>query len=203
MTFSPPPTAKGVRQTDAILAAAIRCLARDGYSASSISKIAADAGVQKRMVLYYFGSREVLFDAVVQRIGDQLLVQLEEALEGLEDPVDIVSVSFDQVWGRITSDRALLAAYFGLVAESVTDPHLRKSVGYINEGYRRLIRRLAADMSTRGRRLAIDEQALTVLIVAGIQGLALEFLERGDTPALRSAIEVFQAWLSSVARPAS
>jgi AcrR family transcriptional regulator len=190
-----------MRQTDAILAAAVRCLARDGYSASSISKIAAEAGVQKRMVLYYFGSREVLFDAVVQRIGDQLLAQLEEALEGLEDPVDIVSVGFDQIWGHITSDRALLAAYFGLVTESVTDPHLRKSVGYINEGYRRLIRKLAADMATRGRRLAIDEQALTVLIVAGIQGLTLEFLERGDTPALRSAIEVFQAWLGSVARP--
>lgn len=192
-----------MRQTDAILAAAVRCLARDGYSASSISKIAAEAGVQKRMVLYYFGSREVLFDAVVQRIGDQLLAQLEEALEGLEDPVDIVSVGFDQIWGHITSDRALLAAYFGLVTESVTDPHLRKSVGYINEGYRRLIRRLAADMASRGRRLAIDEQALTVLIVAGIQGLTLEFLERGDTPALRSAIEVFQAWLGSVSRPAS
>lgn len=203
MAFSPPPTAKGARQSEAILAAAIRCLARDGYSASSISRIAAEAGVQKRMVLYYFGSREVLVDAVVQRIGDQLLAQLEEALEGLEDPVDIVSVGFEQIWGRITSDRALLTAYFGLVAESVTDQHLRRSVGYINDGYRRLIHKLAADMGTRGRRLAIDERALTVLIVAGIQGLTLEFLERGDTPALRAAIDVFQAWLGSVARPAS
>jgi hypothetical protein len=111
----------------------------------------------------------------------------------------MVSVGFDQIWERMTSDRALLAAYFGLVAESVTNPHLRKSVGYINEGYRRLIHRLSTELASRGRRLTIDEQALTVLIIAGIQGLTLEYLERGDTPALRSAIAVFQGWLGSVA----
>ncbi|MBI5104087.1 MAG: TetR/AcrR family transcriptional regulator [Solirubrobacterales bacterium] len=199
MAFSPPPTAKGARQSEAIIDAAVRCLATDGYSASSIGRIAEQAGVHKRMVLYYFASREELFDVVVQRIGDQLLGQLEAALLGLEEPADIVSVGFDQIWERMTSDRALLAAYFGLVAESVTNRHLRKSVGYINDGYRRLIHRLSAELASRGRRLTIDEQALTVLIIAGIQGLTLEYLERGDTPALRSAIDVFQGWLGSVA----
>lgn len=200
MSFSPPPTAKGVRQSEAVIDAAVRCLARDGYSASSIGRIAEEAGVQKRMVLYYFESREKLFDVVVRRIGDQMLAQLEEALEGLREPADIISAGFDQLWDRLTGDRALLAAYFGLVAESVTDSHLRKSVGHINEGYRRLIHKLSQDLQAQGRRLAIDEQALTVLIIAGIQGLTLEYLERGDSAALRAAIDVFQGWLSSVAQ---
>ena len=179
----------------------MRCLARDGYTSSSISRIAEEAGVQKRMVLYYFERREQLFDVVVRRIGDQLLSRLDEALAGLQEPADIVSAGFDELWERLTSDRALLAAYFGLVAESVTDPHLRRSVGYINEGYRALIHRLSDDLRSHGRRLTIDEEALTVLIIAGIQGLTLEYLERGDTPALRSAIAVFQGWLATVAQP--
>ena len=44
MSFSPPPTTKGVQQSEIIVAAAVRCLARDGYSASSIARIADEAG---------------------------------------------------------------------------------------------------------------------------------------------------------------
>jgi len=202
VAFSAPPTAKGARQSEAILNGAIRCLAQDGYSASSIARIAQEAGVQKRMVLYYFGSREQLLDVVVRRIGDQLLGQLGDALEGVDEPSEIVLVGFEALWTRLTQDRALLAAYFGLVAESVSDPRLRESVGYINEGYRELISRLSHELAERGYRLTIDLESLTVLIIAGIQGLTLEFLERGDSPALKRAIRVFQGWLSGVAQPA-
>lgn len=80
MSFSPPPTTKGVQQSEIIVAAAVRCLARDGYSASSIARIADEAGVQKRMVLYYFKSREQLFDVVIRRIGDRLIGQVEARL---------------------------------------------------------------------------------------------------------------------------
>jgi AcrR family transcriptional regulator len=200
VAFSSPATAKGVRQADAIIAAAIRCLGRDGYSASSIGRIAGEAGVQKRMVLYYFESREQLFDAVVRRIGDQLLAQVEGALAGLEDPAELVAAGFDELWGRLTNDRALLSAYYGLVAESVTDPSLRDSVGEIGEGYRRLIRRLAREVQGGGR-VALDEPVLTVLMIAGIRGLMLEYLEHGDTPELQDAIGVFQGWLSGAASP--
>lgn len=197
--ISTPPTPKGARQAEAIVQGALRCLARDGYSATSVSRIAEEAGVQKRMVLYYFETREQLFDVVVRRIGDQMLAQVEEAIEGLDDPADVVSAGFDRIWARVTGDRALLVAYFGLVAESVTDPHLRRTVGYMNEGYRQLIHRLIEDARGRGRDLVMDEESLTVLVIAAIQGLTLDFLERGETPALRKAIAAFQAWLAAVA----
>ncbi len=43
-----------------MLEAAIRCLGEDGYAATSLQRVADAAGVQKRMVLYYFESREHL-----------------------------------------------------------------------------------------------------------------------------------------------
>jgi TetR/AcrR family transcriptional regulator, transcriptional repressor of bet genes len=102
--------------------------AHDGYAAAWLQRIADEAGVQKRMVRYDFDSREQLFDRVVRRVGDRLLAQVEEAIEGLEDPADIVSVGFDRLWAGITTDRAPLVAYFGLAAESVTDPRLRTTI---------------------------------------------------------------------------
>ncbi len=60
-----------------------------------------------------------------------------------------------------------------------------------------------ANARARGRELAMDQESLTVLIIAGIQGLTLEYLERGETPSLRKAIEDFQRWLTVVSRPAA
>ncbi len=196
MSFSPPPTTKGVQQSEIIVAAAVRCLARDGYSASSIARIADEAGVQKRMVLYYFKSREQLFDVVIRRIGDRLIGQVEARLDDLEASADVAVTGLDQLWEAVTHDRALLTAYFGLVAESVTDPQLQPSMDDAGEGFRRLIRRLVGALQGGGSRVAIDEQVLTVAMVAAMQGFTLEYLQHGDTPALRSAIALFQGWLT-------
>lgn len=196
MSFSPPPTTKGVQQSEIIVAAAVRCLARDGYSASSIARIADEAGVQKRMVLYYFKSREQLFDVVIRRIGDRLIWQVEARLDDLEASADVAVTGLDQLWEAVTHDRALLTAYFGLVAESVTDPQLQRSMDDAGEGFRRLIRRLVGALQGGGSRVAIDEQVLTVAMVAAMQGFTLEYLQHGDTPALRSAIALFQGWLT-------
>lgn len=196
MSFSPPPTTKGVQQSEIIVAAAVRCLARDGYSASSIARIADEAGVQKRMVLYYFKSREQLFDVVIRRIGDRLIGQVEARLDDLEASADVAVTGLDQLWEAVTHDRALLTAYFGLVAESVTDPQLQRSMDDAGEGFRRLIHRLVGALQGGGSRVAIDEQVLTVAMVAAMQGFTLEYLQHGDTPALRSAIALFQGWLT-------
>lgn len=195
------PTARGERQEEAILEATLRCLGRDGYSATSLKRIADEAGIDKRMVIYYFGGREALLERAVTKLGDRLLSQVAEAVAGLEEPTDVVAAGFDRLWTAITGDRALLVAYFGLAAESVTDPRLQATTSHINEGFRSLIARLVSDARGRGRRLRMDEESLTVLIVAGIHGLTLEYIQRGNTPALSRAIEDFQHWLGSVSSP--
>ena len=191
-------TRKGERAAESIIEATVRCLARDGYAATSVQRIADEAGVQKRMVHYYFGSREQLFDAVVRRVGDALLEQVAAAVRDLEEPPDIVAVGFDRFWTGVTSDRALLTAYFGLVAESVTDPRLRGTIAYVSDGYRDLIGLLAGRARQQGRELRMDEETLVVLVIAGINGLTLEWLTHGDTQQLASAIAAFQQWLASV-----
>lgn len=201
MAYAEPATPKGARQAEAIIEATLRCLGRDGYAATSLQRIADEAGVQKRMVTYYFGSREALFDQAIRRLGDRLLAQVEDAVAGLEDPADIVAAGFDRLWTGLTDDRALLVAYFGLIAESVTDERLRETTSYISDGYRQLIERLILDAKQRGRKVLIDEESLKVLILVGIRGLVVEYLERGHTPALNRAIRDFQQWLALVSQP--
>lgn len=198
MRVGQPLSAKGERHAQLIVDAALRCLARDGYAATSLQRVADEAGLGKRAVIYYYGSREGLFDHVVRQLGDRLMEQLAEAVEGLEEPSDIVSLGFARFWTAVTTDRALLVAWFGLVAESITNPALHGAAVYVTDRFRALVSGLVDDALARGRVLHMRRESLEVLILTAARGLILEFLERGETPELKAAIEDVQTWLTTV-----
>lgn len=196
-----PLSRKGERHSQRIVDATLRCLARDGYAATSLQRVADEAGLGKRAVIYYFGTREGLFDHVVRQLGDRLLEQLEDAVAGFEEPADIISRGFAELWAAITSDRALLIAWFGLVGESITNPALQGAATYITDRIRLLVASLIDDALARGRVLHIERASLEVQILASVRGLILEYLERGDTPGLRQAIADVQAWGVAASSP--
>jgi AcrR family transcriptional regulator len=191
-------TRKGEQRATAILDAALRCLARDGFAATSLQRVADEAGVGKRAVIYYYDTREGLFAHVVQHVGGRFIGGLEDAVRGLEDPADIIDRSFETLWAAITTDRALLVAWFGLQAESITNPAFRGAAGYINTRFRDLVSGLIDGLLVRGRTLHLDRTTLEVLILANVQGLILMYLDSGDTPELHNAIATVQRFLANV-----
>jgi len=166
-----------------------------------MQRVADEAGVGKRAVIYYFKTREGLLNAVVRQVGDLMLDRLDQAVSELDEPADIVERGFDVVWEAVTTDRALLVAWFGLNAEAVTNRDLRAAANYIGDRLEGIATRLIDGQVARGRILRVEPAALSVLIVANVQGLAAYFLQYGDGTALRSAIQEFQTFLSTVATP--
>src|SRR5919199_873681 len=65
-----------------MLEAADRVFARRGYAAASMDEIAAEVGVTKPMLYAYFGSKEGLYLASVQRAGEMLAERLRDSAEG-------------------------------------------------------------------------------------------------------------------------
>ncbi len=63
-----------------ILDAALASFADRGYEATSLDAVAAGLGVRKQTILYHFGSKEALLDAVVDRSSAELSDALERAL---------------------------------------------------------------------------------------------------------------------------
>jgi AcrR family transcriptional regulator len=68
-----------------ILGVAGQTFARDGYHAASMAEIADLADVSKPMVYAYFGSKEELYVAYINRMGRELLDRLMRAI-GEDDP---------------------------------------------------------------------------------------------------------------------
>jgi AcrR family transcriptional regulator len=199
---SPPPTRKGLRQSDAILDAALRSVAHHGYAATSVGRVAKEAGVTKRMVLYYFATRTHLIDLMVRRIGERLVAQVREAIEQQDDPVAALGAGVSGLWDGFTSDRVLIAAYFGVVSEAALDERLRPAATAVIDDFKALVPAWLDRVPGTRERLLVDEETLSVLVVAGVRGLLLEFLERGDGPSLQRAIAAFQRGLAAMLAPA-
>ena len=73
----------GVSTEDRILAVAERVFAGHGYVAASLREIAAGADVTQALIIYYFGSKQGLFETLFKRRGLEISRQRQEALDAL------------------------------------------------------------------------------------------------------------------------
>lgn len=185
-------TAKGTRQAEAILQAAIRCLGEEGYSGTSLQRVADAAGVQKRMVLYYHGSREALMANALHRLGHAFLDDLERRTADAHDPATLTDVVIDLMLEQV-EDRGLLAAYFGLVAESATDDVLREALEELQERAVALAHRVLDDLEAHGRELSLERDLLILAATTMAHGIALELLQHGRTPEFERALAFARA----------
>jgi len=85
-----------------ILVEAMTAFGTRGYEATSLDDLARGLGIRKQTILYWFPSKDVLLEAVVDRCADEVTARLVRGLEGAEDG-----------FGRV---EALVRAMFRLAA---------------------------------------------------------------------------------------
>ena len=181
-----------------ILEAAIEVLKADGYAGLTLAKVAARAGESKPLVAYHFGSKQGLVGAagrqIAEEITDEVLAAIGDA-DTVEAVVRGVAAGVEQVLDR---DERIARLYFDLAAVSVVEPEVRRTIAEVNEQWREVVTRLlteAGDGLPRAR-----ARVLTIMVIAGMQGMTLERIERGATPERRRALELFvQSALSAAA----
>jgi AcrR family transcriptional regulator len=71
------------RTDERILEAALSLFASRGYEATSLDAIAADLGITKQTILYWFPSKEALLGAVVERSAAELAEAIEASVAGV------------------------------------------------------------------------------------------------------------------------
>jgi AcrR family transcriptional regulator len=158
-----------------IISAASTVMGRQGYNATSMKDIAAEAGVAQGLIHYYFGSKEELLVAVVRDLNDAMLTDVRSAMaEAAGDPLTqmwtCVSVIRDRYAARSESCRLFL----DLITLSFSNDKLRAEVADL---YRDLtveatamVHRLGQDMPTP---LPIPEEDYAAILLATIDGAML------------------------------
>jgi len=94
------------------LAAAHELFAERGYAAVTMDEIAASVGVTKPLLYNYFGNKERLYIACMERAGDSLIATVGEAIGGSANPGDALRAGVRAFFGFLDTDRAAWAVLF-------------------------------------------------------------------------------------------
>ena len=172
-----------------ILEAAIEVLKADGYAGLTIAKGAARAGESKPLVTYHYGSKQGLVQAAGRTIAEMITDEVLAAVDGAETVGSVIRGVATGVERVLDRDERVARLYFDLAAVSVVDPEIRGTIAEVNEQWRVVLMRLLNEASD-GLPPA-GARVLTVMVIAGMQGLTLERIERGATPEWRRARELF------------
>jgi AcrR family transcriptional regulator len=172
-----------------VLAAGLEVLKADGYAGLTTAKVAARSGENKALIGYHFGSKQGLVAAVGREVAESITAEVIGELGGPKTVADVVQGVLDGIWRVLDRDERLARLYFDLAAVSVVEPDVREVMREMKQLWRRVTGELLTG-ATDGPP-DTEAEAATVFVIAGIEGLALERLERGETPALREARALF------------
>jgi len=184
-----------------VLEAGFEVLKEEGFAGLTTAKVAARSGQNKALISYHFGSKQGLVAAVGREVRDSITA---EVLGGMGEPTtveEVVRGLLDGLWRVIDEDPRLTRLYFDLSAVSVVERDVRTVMREMKTGWQEVTAQMLLSAGDGPSSPAAAEAGI-VLVMAGVEGLALERLERGETAALRRACELFVGSASAAIRGA-
>jgi AcrR family transcriptional regulator len=173
-------------QTTAVLVTAARkAFAKDGYAASAMDAICADAGVTRGALYHHFGGKEGLLEAVVYQIDAEISVRLDAEEKRHSDPWDGFRACC-RLWLEQALDPEIQRICLR-DAPSVLGQKLREldEISAIAE-----LREALAMLMASGRIRRTDPEALARMVNGALVDAALWVAAVGDEPAaLRAALD--------------
>ncbi|MEQ8412140.1 MAG: TetR/AcrR family transcriptional regulator [Erythrobacter sp.] len=106
-----------------ILDAGVAVLARDGYKKLSTTAVAKQADITRAAMLYHFGSRSELIEAIIRHVTRRRIDMYTEAMEDLPHDDGFLERAVDIAWEQLQTPE--FEAYTELSLASRTDPELR------------------------------------------------------------------------------
>lgn len=172
---SPPTTRSRLPRADRMeqtLLVAHDLFAEHGYAEVTMDAVAAAVGVTKPLLYNYFGNKERLYIACMERSGQALFEKIEESVARARNPADALNLGLRAFFEFLDSDRAAWAVLF-----SETSAHVASVAERVADYRGRIASLVAASLlarlPARHRAAAQTEvQALSEALLAAAEGLA-------------------------------
>lgn len=161
-----------------ILRAALRLIAKQGYSRTTLAEIGAAAGYSRGLVGHRFGSKEGLLRRLVERVGGRFVAdQLSPALDGRVG-LEALEVMADTYLDELVVREERLHALYVLMGEALGPvPEIRPVFAQFNASFRDIARTaIEAGVATGELRGGIDAAAEAVLFVGMLRGAAMQWV---------------------------
>ncbi len=174
---------------DTFLDAAERLLVEVGYAGITTRRVAVEAGANKGLVHYYFGSMENLLVRVLERFTERLIVR-QRRLYAADAP-------FIEKWRQamryLDEDREYQKVWYELQALAWNRPELRQRVARVDEEWRAVLAE-AFEQARREHPIDMPVDAFVSLVATFNEGMILERLSGIDT-GHRELLDWIDEWL--------
>ena len=179
-----------------VLEAGFEVLKAEGYAGLTTAKVAARSGQNKALIAYHFGSKQGLVAAVSREVAESITDEVLGGLGPARTVRTVVKGVLEGLWRVMDRDERIARLYFDLAAVSVVEPDVRAVMRDMKATWRGVLTELLTQAGD-GPRSSSEAEGAAVLVMAGIEGLALERLDRGETQALKRARELFVSSLTA------
>jgi len=150
----------------AILDAAVRVFARQGYEASPVGDVAKEAGVAYGLVYHYFGSKEAVLEAVFREQWGRLLAAVavaEDTGKSAPEQLGLVVKIVLRTW-RDDPDLVRL-----LVREITRSPHIQDELDEIGQAFASLERIIRRGQDEGSFRAEVDARLAAWMLYGALE----------------------------------
>ncbi len=164
-----------------ILDAALKTFVKNGYSATRVSDIAAQAGVAEGTLYNYFGSKEEMLLALFDEKWGGMIDELRIKVRRLPDPNDKLKVMFSTVIKLFKKDRELAEIFLVDVKQSsmfLNNYTVNRVMDFID-----MIEDILKDGQAQGLyRRDLDTKVAKMVIFGAAQGILLGWVLNETAP---------------------
>lgn len=196
--------AEGLRRADT-LEAAFEVFAERGYDGAPMSEIASRAEVSLASLYALFGSKDVLYQAVIEHAAECMRAAVVARVEALSGPASQLLGVIDALLECFEEDRRLLRIYAS--ATGGLPWRVRRGMGeralYIYQAFVDWVATLARVACGAGVLRGPDPDEFAIALVGAVSAAAADRIERRSDPPLSDAApalrRIFSACLSTAA----
>ena len=196
------------RRREQLIKATINCVAKRGFSATTMADITKEAGLSLGIVNLHFKSKDKLLLETLKYIAEEYRRHWEKTLEKAgAAPADKLAALVELDFSRTIADRKKLAVWFAFWGETRSRPVYMKTCAEYDNYYVATEAELFAEILRNDAETQHDPQVLATTLDALIDGLWLDMLltpkELNRKQALDLAMNFLHAVLPGHFHPAS
>ncbi|MET9768002.1 TetR/AcrR family transcriptional regulator [Streptomyces sp. NPDC006415] len=187
---------------DMILRAAVRVFARQGFAATRVDDVAAEAGVAKGSVYLSFDSRDALLVAAFEEYAARSQEVIRQARSGAGDGLERLAVLVRSVVDMVAAEPELARILVDLWAARRQGEAFGVDVPAVYREYRVVIAELLADAEAEGiSRAGVGEHHAAV-VVGAIEGCVLQWIVDPALPIAELAAPIVDVCVEGLRRRA-
>jgi AcrR family transcriptional regulator len=173
----------------ALLAAALRVIARDGMARASTRAIAAEAGMPTASFHYVFASHDAMVEQLIGSILEEQSAAVTEAVDGATTLREFAAGALQGWMDRAAADPATEIALHDVVAWSRSSPELGGLAVLVYERYAASVGAFVAAAEERfGVRWSLPAEDVARFVLVLTDGVAARWLVDRDEAAARRSL---------------